>query len=110
MIAAENRSFRTDTGISPKAIARATWATVSGGDRQGGSTITQQYVKNALLSPEQSLSRKAREALISIKLDRTRSKDEILQGYLNTVYFGRGAAASSPPRGTTSASTPRTSR
>ncbi|MFF3659620.1 transglycosylase domain-containing protein [Streptomyces olivochromogenes] len=92
VIAAENRSFRTDTGISPKAIARAAWATVSGGDRQGGSTITQQYVKNALLSPEQTLSRKAREALISIKLDRTRSKDEILQGYLNTVYFGRGAA------------------
>ncbi|MFJ9355229.1 transglycosylase domain-containing protein [Streptomyces mirabilis] len=92
VIAAENRSFRTDTGISPRAIARAAWATVSGGDRQGGSTITQQYVKNALLSPEQTLSRKAREALISIKLDRTRSKDEILQGYLNTVYFGRGAA------------------
>ncbi|MDU8995878.1 transglycosylase domain-containing protein [Streptomyces mirabilis] len=92
VIAAENRSFRSDTGISPRAIARAAWATVSGGDRQGGSTITQQYVKNALLSPEQTLSRKAREALISIKLDRTRSKDEILQGYLNTVYFGRGAA------------------
>ncbi|MFD8761914.1 transglycosylase domain-containing protein [Streptomyces mirabilis] len=92
VIAAENRSFRTDTGVSPRAIARAAWATVSGGDRQGGSTITQQYVKNALLSPEQTLSRKAREALISIKLDRTRSKDEILQGYLNTVYFGRGAA------------------
>jgi membrane peptidoglycan carboxypeptidase len=68
------------------------WSTVSGGGRQGGSTITQQYVKNALLSPEQSLSRKAREALIAIKLDRTRSKDEILEGYLNTVYFGRGAA------------------
>jgi membrane peptidoglycan carboxypeptidase len=92
VIAAENRSFRTDTGISPKAIVRAAWSTVSGGGRQGGSTITQQYVKNALLSPEQSLSRKAREALISIKLDRTRSKDEILRGYLNTVYFGRGAA------------------
>lgn len=92
VIAAENRSFRSDTGISPRAIARAAWSTVSGGGRQGGSTITQQYVKNALLSPQQSLSRKAREALISIKLDRTRSKDEILQGYLNTVYFGRGAA------------------
>ncbi|MEU0035292.1 transglycosylase domain-containing protein [Streptomyces sp. NPDC006333] len=92
VIAAENRSFRSDTGISPKAIARAAWATVSGGGRQGGSTITQQYVKNALLSPEQSLSRKAREALIAIKLDRTRPKDEILAGYLNTVYFGRGAA------------------
>ncbi|WP_318279964.1 transglycosylase domain-containing protein [Streptomyces griseoloalbus] len=92
VIAAENRSFRTDTGVSPRAIARAVWATVSGGAPQGGSTITQQYVKNALLSPERSLSRKAREALIAIKLDRTRAKDEILEGYLNTVYFGRGAA------------------
>ncbi|GAB7103267.1 hypothetical protein JCM4814A_15810 [Streptomyces phaeofaciens JCM 4814] len=92
VIAAENRSFRTDTGISPRAIARATLATLTGGDPQGGSTITQQYVKNALLSPEHSLSRKAREALIAIKLDRTRTKDEILEGYLDTVYFGRGAA------------------
>ncbi len=92
VIAAENRSFRTDKGISPKAIARATLAALTGGEPQGGSTITQQYVKNALLSPEHSLSRKAREALVAIKLDRTRSKDEILQGYLNTVYFGRGAA------------------
>ncbi|NUU24671.1 MAG: penicillin-binding protein [Streptomycetaceae bacterium] len=92
VIAAENRSFRTDTGVSPRAIARAVWATVSGGAPQGGSTITQQYVKNALLTPERSLSRKAREALIAIKLDRTRDKNEILEGYLNTVYFGRGAA------------------
>ncbi|MGW0766134.1 transglycosylase domain-containing protein [Streptomyces sp. NPDC002676] len=92
VIAAENRSFRTDNGISPRAIARAMLATLTGGDPQGGSTITQQYVKNALLSPEHSLSRKVREALIAIKLDRTRSKDEILEGYLNTVYFGRGAA------------------
>ncbi|MDR6981252.1 membrane peptidoglycan carboxypeptidase [Streptomyces sp. 3330] len=92
VIAAENRSFRTDSGISPRAIARATLAAVTGGDPQGGSTITQQYVKNALLTPEHSLARKAREALIAIKLDRTRTKDEILQGYLNTVYFGRGAA------------------
>ncbi|GGP94717.1 hypothetical protein GCM10010266_17330 [Streptomyces griseomycini] len=92
VIAAENRSFRTDSGISPRAVARAVWATVSGGAPQGGSTITQQYVKNALLSPERSLSRKAREALIAVKLDRTRGKDEILEGYLNTVYFGRGAA------------------
>ncbi|NUP21191.1 MAG: penicillin-binding protein [Streptomyces sp.] len=92
VIAAENRSFRTDSGISPRAIARATLATLTGDDPQGGSTITQQYVKNALLSPERSLSRKAREALVAIKLDRTRGKDEILEGYLNTVYFGRGAA------------------
>ncbi len=92
VIAAENRSFRTDDGVSPRAIARAVLASLTGGERQGGSTITQQYVKNALLSPEQSLSRKAREALIAIKLDRTRSKDDILAGYLNTVYFGRGSA------------------
>ncbi|MFJ3305884.1 transglycosylase domain-containing protein [Streptomyces sp. NPDC086549] len=92
VIAAENRTFRTDSGVSPRAIARAVLASLTGGERQGGSTITQQYVKNALLSPEQSLSRKAREALIAIKLDRTRSKDEILEGYLNTVYFGRGSA------------------
>ncbi|WP_406443656.1 penicillin-binding protein [Streptomyces sp. NBC_01613] len=92
VIAAENRSFRTDSGISPRALARATLATLTGGEPQGGSTITQQYVKNALLSPEHSLSRKAREAIVAIKLDRTRTKDEILEGYLNTVYFGRGAA------------------
>ncbi|MFJ5260806.1 transglycosylase domain-containing protein [Streptomyces sp. NPDC088387] len=92
VIAAENRSFRTDSGISPRAITRAALAAVTGGDPQGGSTITQQYVKNALLSPERSLSRKAREAFIAIKLDRTRTKDDILEGYLNTVYFGRGAA------------------
>ncbi|MET8981369.1 transglycosylase domain-containing protein [Streptomyces sp. NPDC004539] len=92
VIAAENRSFRTDKGVSPKAIARAVLASVTGGERQGGSTITQQYVKNALLTPEQSMSRKLREALIAVKLDRTRSKDEILAGYLNTVYFGRGSA------------------
>ncbi|MFJ9380131.1 transglycosylase domain-containing protein [Streptomyces sp. NPDC101455] len=92
VIAAENRSFRTDDGVSPRAIARAVLASLTGGEHQGGSTITQQYVKNALLSPEQSLSRKAHEALIAIKLDRTRSKDDILAGYLNTVYFGRGSA------------------
>ncbi|MEU9184770.1 transglycosylase domain-containing protein [Streptomyces sp. NPDC048484] len=92
VIAAENRSFRTDSGVAPSAILRAALAAVTGGERQGGSTITQQYVKNALLTPEQSLKRKAREALISVKLDRTRSKDDILEGYFNTVYFGRGAA------------------
>ncbi|MFH0176605.1 transglycosylase domain-containing protein [Streptomyces cacaoi] len=92
VIAAENRSFRTDSGIAPTAIGRAVLAAVTGGARQGGSTITQQYIKNALLTPEQSLSRKAKEALIAVKLDRTRSKGEILEGYLNTVYFGRGAA------------------
>ncbi|MEJ8670331.1 biosynthetic peptidoglycan transglycosylase [Streptomyces sp. MS1.AVA.1] len=108
VIAAENRSFRTDKGISPRAVARAALATLTGGEPQGGSTITQQYVKNALLSPERSLTRKAREALIAIKLDRTRGKDEILEGYLNTVYFGRAPPGSSPRHATTSAWTRRT--
>lgn len=92
VIAAENRSFWKDTGVSPSSIARAALATCCGGEPQGGSTITQQYVKNALLSPERSMSRKVREALISLKLSHTRSKEDILEGYLNTVYFGRAAA------------------
>ncbi|MEU0250777.1 transglycosylase domain-containing protein [Streptomyces sp. NPDC006235] len=92
VIAAENRSFWQDSGVSPSSIARAALATCCGGEPQGGSTITQQYVKNALLSPERSMSRKVREALISLKLSRTRSKEDILEGYLNTVYFGRAAA------------------
>lgn len=103
VIAAENRSFRTDSGISPKAITRAALATLTGGDPQGGSTITQQYVKNALLSPEHSLARKAREALIAIKLDRTRTKDEILEGISTPCTSGGVPPGSSPPRATTSA-------
>jgi penicillin-binding protein 1A len=58
---------------------------------QGGSTITQQYVKNVLTGPERSLGRKVREAILAVKLEHTTSKGEILRGYLNTVYFGHGA-------------------
>nr|WP_079057437.1 transglycosylase domain-containing protein [Streptomyces cellostaticus] len=90
VLAAENASFYSDPGISVKGISRALWRTVGEGDTEGGSTITQQYVKNVYLSQNQTLSRKFTEAMISLKLDNKMSKDEILEGYLNTSWFGRG--------------------
>jgi len=91
MLAAEDRSFYDNPGISPTGIGRAILAAVTGGDRQGGSTITQQYVKNYFLTQDQTLSRKAREFVISLKIEQQLSKDEILANYLNTIYYGRGA-------------------
>lgn len=91
VIAAENESFYSDRGVSPKGIFRALVSTVQGQETQGGSTITQQYVKNTYLSQEQTVTRKAKEFIISLKVDRTKSKREVLQGYLNTSWFGRGA-------------------
>ncbi|GFE15463.1 penicillin-binding protein [Streptomyces glebosus] len=90
-IAAENASFRTDSGVDPMGIARALVNMARGGETQGGSTITQQYVKNAMLSQEQTLDRKFKELFIAIKVGWSKSKDQILQGYLNTSYYGRGA-------------------
>ncbi|MFI9585495.1 transglycosylase domain-containing protein [Streptomyces sp. NPDC052236] len=90
VLAAENASFYSDPGISVSGITRAVWSTVGEGDTQGGSTITQQYVKNVYLTQDRSLSRKFSEAMIAIKLDRSTSKDRILEGYLNTSWFGRG--------------------
>ncbi|WP_404386192.1 penicillin-binding protein [Knoellia locipacati] len=92
MLAAEDRKFYENNGISPTGIARAVWVAVKGGQAtQGGSTITQQYVKNYFLSQDRTLQRKAREILISVKIDGQQSKDEILENYLNTIYYGRGA-------------------
>ncbi|MFC9116720.1 transglycosylase domain-containing protein [Streptomyces sp. NPDC102359] len=91
VISAENKSFYTDSGIDPMGIARALGNMARGGDTQGGSTITQQFVKNTYLTQEQTLSRKFKEMFISIKVGTKLSKDEILQGYLNTSYYGRGA-------------------
>ncbi|MFD8479220.1 transglycosylase domain-containing protein [Kitasatospora sp. NPDC059673] len=88
-IAAENETFRTDSGIDPKGIARAVYKMATGGETQGGSTITQQYVKNVYLSQEQTLSRKAKEFVIALKI--ADDKDGILTGYLNTSWYGRGA-------------------
>nr|WP_307071688.1 transglycosylase domain-containing protein [Streptomyces sp. B3I8] len=90
-LAAEDRDFYTEAAIDPKATLRAAWNTATGKGKQSGSTITQQYVKNYYLAQEQTVTRKAKEFFISIKLDREKSKDEILEGYLNTSFFGRNA-------------------
>ncbi len=90
VLAAENSSFYSDPGISFSGITRALVRTVGEGDTQGGSTITQQYVKNVYLTQDRSLGRKFDEAMLALKLDNQMSKDEILEGYLNTSWFGRG--------------------
>jgi len=92
VLAAEDRKFYDHGGIDPFGIARATWADLrSKGARQGGSTITQQYVKNAYVGGDRSAARKAREAIIAVKLEQRLSKDQILERYLNAIYLGRGA-------------------
>lgn len=89
VVASEDARFYEHTGVDPVSLLRAVVTNVrTGGISQGGSTLTQQYVKNAYLSPEQTLTRKVREAVISIALERQMSKDEILESYLNEVYFG----------------------
>jgi len=91
VIATEDRTFYSNPGISVGGIARAAFADIFGHGHQGGSTITQQYVKNAFVGNEASLLRKAREAIIALKLAHSRTKSQILELYLNTIYFGRGA-------------------
>ena len=90
-VSAEDRTFYTNRGVSITGMARAGWYTATGKGLQGGSTITQQYVKNYYLNQEQNVARKAKEFFISLKVDQTESKDTIMAGYLNTSYFGRGA-------------------
>ena len=90
-LAAEDRSFYTNNGISPSGILRAVRSGISGDAQVGGSTITQQYVKNYFLSQDRTLTRKAKEILISVKIDGQLSKQQILENYLNTIYYGRGA-------------------
>ncbi|OON81363.1 transglycosylase domain-containing protein [Streptomyces tsukubensis] len=90
-VAAENKSFYTDKGVDLKGTARGVLSTVSGKGKQGGSTITQQYVKNYYLTQDQTVSRKLKELVISLKVDNKYSKDDILAGYINTSYYGRGA-------------------
>ncbi|MDO9429921.1 MAG: transglycosylase domain-containing protein [Pseudomonadota bacterium] len=90
-VAIEDRRFYSHIGIDFRAIARALQRNVGEGEvQQGGSTITQQLAKNAFLSSERSLRRKAQEALIALYLEARLSKDEILSRYLSTVYFGDG--------------------
>jgi membrane peptidoglycan carboxypeptidase len=92
VISAENKTFKTDSGIDPMGIGRALVNMASGERTQGGSTITQQYVKNARLGDQsQTLSRKFKELFISIRVGTDLDKNEIMHGYLNTSYYGRGA-------------------
>ncbi|MDI3389819.1 transglycosylase domain-containing protein [Streptomyces sp. B-S-A8] len=90
-VAAENKTFYKDQGIDLKGTARGVFNTLTGKGKQGGSTITQQYVKNYYLNQDQTVTRKLKELVISLKVDQKQSKDEILAGYINTSYYGRGA-------------------
>ena len=92
VLAAEDRTFFDHGGVDPWGTIRALWADLRNeGNTQGGSTITQQYVKNVYLSSERTFTRKIKEAVLSIKLEQEFTKEQILERYLNTVYFGRGA-------------------
>ncbi|MFF5107101.1 transglycosylase domain-containing protein [Streptomyces sp. NPDC000134] len=91
VLAAEDRDFYTESAVDPQAMIRAAWNTATGKGKQSGSTITQQYVKNYYLAQEQTVTRKVKEFFISIKLDHEKSKGDILEGYLNTSFFGRNA-------------------
>ncbi|MFC5139459.1 transglycosylase domain-containing protein [Actinomycetospora rhizophila] len=90
VLSAEDRSFYSNSGFDVVGFGRAVWKNLTGGTG-GGSTVTQQYVKNAMVGDEYSLMRKYKELIISLKISQERSKDEILTDYLNSIYFGRGA-------------------
>jgi len=92
VLAAEDRNFYHHGAIDPLATARAAWVDVtSHGLNQGGSTITQQLVKIQLLTPQKSVTRKVQEIVLAVALEQRYSKDQILEMYLNRVYFGHGA-------------------
>jgi len=91
VLAAEDRKFYSESAISPTGIARAILNNLGGGSLQGGSTITQQYAKTAFLTQDRTISRKIKEIVIAIKLGNQLTKDQILENYLNTIWFGRGA-------------------
>jgi len=91
VIATEDKRFYDHQGVDYLGITRALWVDITQGKRHGGSTITQQYVKNALVTPEFTLKRKAKEALLAYRVETELTKEEILELYLNTIYFGHGA-------------------
>ena len=92
LIASEDKDFYRHHGFSPVGIGAALWQNVRpGGLNNGGSTLTQQLVKNALLTKQRSVLRKYQELVLSVEIERRYSKNEILEMYLNSVYFGDGA-------------------
>src|SRR5688500_12475197 len=93
VLSAEDRGHYTNPGINPRGITRALFANVRGGGvEQSGSSITQQYAKNAFLTQERTFTRKLKEVFIALKMSREVEKDKILEDYLNTIYFGRQAS------------------
>jgi penicillin-binding protein 1A len=92
IVAAEDQRFYSNSGVDPLAMARAAWRDITGHSLQGGSTITQQYVKNVYTGSEQTALRKLREASLAIRLEQHLTKDQILTRYLNTLYLGNGTA------------------
>jgi len=92
LIATEDRKFYTHWGIDPRGIARALYKTVTGQRIEGGSTLTQQLVKNFFLTSERSLTRKANEVLMALLLEMHYSKDDILETYLNEIFLGQDAS------------------
>jgi membrane peptidoglycan carboxypeptidase len=90
VLSAEDRSFYSNPGFDLTGILRAAWNQLRGGVG-GGSTITQQYVKNTLVGDQQTLWRKYKEIILSVKISQVHTKDQILGDYLNAIYFGRGA-------------------
>ena len=91
ILAAEDNSFYSHAGVNPISIARAFLKNATSDSLQGGSTITQQYAKIAYLKPEQKLSRKVKEVFVALKVEGAYTKSEILEKYINAVYFGRNA-------------------
>src|SRR3954469_19100722 len=92
VVAAEDRNFYSHGGVDVGSTVRALWADLQNRAAvEGGSTITQQYVKNAFTTGERTIARKLREAILASQLERTEGKDEILYNYLKTIYFGEGA-------------------
>lgn len=90
IIATEDRRFYSHAGIDPKGLARAVFQGLkAGGIRQGASTLTQQFVKNHYLTRERKISRKVKEAIISVILEKNYSKQQILEGYLNEIFLGQ---------------------
>lgn len=90
-LAIEDRKFRSHHGFDFSRLGKAFLLTITGRGREGGSTITQQLAKNAFLSPERTFIRKFKEAILAIEIEKKYTKDEILENYLNTIYFGQGA-------------------
>lgn len=88
VLAAEDADFYSHGGVEPLAVIRAAYQSLVKDNLQGGSTITQQLVKNVLLSPERTISRKTKELVLSIMAERTYSKDQLLEMYLNNISFG----------------------